>query len=172
MIVGRIYKAPEPGAPPWAVEAESIGGWTQGRTRKEAFAMLVDLVELKLESELKRPDVKVCVTVLDEDGPDSFRVLIEATEPALLGALVLRHQRQVRGMTVQEVATKLGAIHHNAYASYEQGKREPSVGKFTKLLAAVAPEMMLTIVSRQPTMRAARRARRKRSRSSSGPQRT
>lgn len=168
MIVGRIYKAPEPGAPPWAVEAESIGGWTQGRTRKEAFAMLVDLVERKLEIELKRPDVKVCVTVLDEDGPDSFRVLIEAAEPALLGALLLRHQRQVRGMTVQEVATKLGAVHHNAYASYEQGKREPSVSKFAELLAAVAPEMAVTVGPRHPALRALGRTKRKTARRRAG----
>lgn len=167
MIIGRIFKDPEPGAPLWAVEAEAIGGATQGRTRKEAIAMLVDLVEGKIEVELKRPGVKIRATVLEEDR-SSCRVLIEADEPALLGALVLKYQRQMRGMTVQQVAEKLGAAHHNAYASYEQGRREPSIGKFAELLAAVAPEMAVTVGPRQPMLQAPKRARRKTARRRAG----
>lgn len=168
MIIGRIFKDPEPGAPLWSVEAETIGGATQGRTRKEAIAMLIDLVEGKIEFELKRPGVKVRATVFDEDR-SSCRVLIESDEPALLGALVLRYQRQMRGMTVQQVAEKLGAAHHNAYASYEQGKREPSIGKFAELLAAVAPEMAVTVGPRQPMMmKAPKRTRSKTARRRAG----
>ena len=169
MIIGKIFKDPEPGkgAPPWAVEVEAFGGWTQGRTLKDAIAMLVDLVRCKLEHELKRPDVtsSVTVTVIGNDAPDSYQVLVEASEPALLAALVLRYQRQVRGLTLAQVAEKLGASYHNAYASYEQGKREPSISKMRELLAAVAPEMALTIGPRKPPKSAApaapHRARRK-----------
>jgi Helix-turn-helix len=164
MLVGRIAREGRL----WAVEVESIGGWTQGRTRKEAIEMLAELVQLKLEIDLKRPGVDVRISELGNDGPDVFHVLIEADEPALLGALVLRYQRQVRGMTMQEVAAKLGAVHHNAYASYEQGKREPSVSKFAELLAAVAPEMAVTVGPRHPARRAPRRTKRKTARRRAG----
>jgi transcriptional regulator with XRE-family HTH domain len=148
VIVAKIYKAPDPAAPEapeWAVEVDAIDSVTEGYTRQDAMDMLVDLIEGLIELELKRPGVKVRVTHLDDDGPDSFRVIIEADEPALLGALVLRHQRQAHGLTVKQVAERLGAAHHNAYTSYELGQREPSIGKFAEMLAAISPELRLAV---------------------------
>jgi len=105
VIVARIYREQEPdsepGAPEWAVEVEAIDACTEGFTREDAIAMLVDLIEGMIEMELKRPGIKVRVTELGDDGPDSFRVIVDVDEPALLGALVLRHQRESRGLTVQ-----------------------------------------------------------------------
>lgn len=95
MLVGTISK--EARERLWGVEVEAIGGWTQGRSRKEAEAMLVDLVQTKLEVELGRTNVKVIVTVVGRDGPGSYTVIVDASEPALLAALVLRYQRNVRG---------------------------------------------------------------------------
>jgi DNA-binding XRE family transcriptional regulator len=161
MIVGRIFKHLEAGAPPWAVEVDAIGAATQGRSLKDAIRMLIEWVQLKCEFELKRPGVAVSVTILGETAPDDYEVLVEA-EPALLAALVLRYQRRMRGLTLQQVAAKLGATHHNAYASYEQGKREPSLGKFAEMLAAVAPEMGLTLGPRLPARAATPRPRPKR----------
>lgn len=161
MLVGRIAKDE---GPLWGVEVEAIGAWTQGRSRREAIDMLVDLVETMIETELKRPGVTVTVTVLGSDGPHAYNVLVEASEPALLGALVLKYQRTIRGLTLAEVATKLGTAHHNAYASYEQGRRDPSLGKFSELLAAIAPEMSLTVAPRQPTLRARRKTARREAR--------
>lgn len=155
MLIGRIFKVPESGAPAWAAEVESIGAWTQGRTREDAIAMLRDWVRTKLEVELDHPGVDVQITVIGSEGSGggAFAALVEADEPTLLGALLLKYQRQVHGLTVADVARKLGATHHNAYASYEQGRREPSLGKFCQMLAAVAPDMALTIGPRQPALR-------------------
>lgn len=161
MLVGRIAKD---AGPLWEVEVETIGAWTQGRSRKEAIEMLVDLVQTMIETELKRANVEVTVTVLGSAGPNAYDVLVEASEPTLLGALVLKYQRTVRGLTLAEVAAKLGTAHHNAYASYEQGRRDPSLGKFSELLAAVAPEMTLTVAPRQPTLRARRKTGRREAR--------
>jgi Helix-turn-helix len=160
MLVGKIAKE---GAF-WEVEVEAIGAWTQGRSRKEAMVMLVDVVQTMIDTELKRSGVKVTVTLLGSDGPSSYDVLVKASEPTLLGALVLKYQRTVRGLTLAEVAAKLGTAHHNAYASYEQGRRDPSLGKFSELLAAVAPEMTLTVAPRKPTLRARRKSARREAR--------
>jgi hypothetical protein len=146
MLIGKIAKDE---GPLWGVEIEAIGAWTQGRSRRDAEAMLVDLVETMLETELNRKG-KVTVTEIGNDGPNSYTVLVEASEPALLAALLLKYQRTVHRLTLAQVAKMLGTANHNAYASYEQGRREPSLSKFRELLATVAPEMALTVGRRAP----------------------
>ena len=59
-------------------------------------------------------------------------------------------------MTLADVARKLGAKSLNAYAAYEHGKREPTLGKFRELLAVVAPELVLTVGPRSTEHKAAR----------------
>ena len=147
MLIGKIMK--DEGSL-WGVEVEAIGAWTQGRSRRDAEAMLVDLVETMFATELNRSDCEVTVTEIGSEGLNAYTVLVEASEPALLAALVLKYQRTVHGLTLAEVAKMLGTANRSAYASYEQGRREPSLSKFRELLAAVAPEMTLTVGRRGP----------------------
>ena len=72
-------------------------------------------------------------------------VLVDATEPSLLAAQVLKYQREVHGLSLADVAKMLGSSSRNAYASYEQGRTEPTLGKFRELLMAVAPDMALIV---------------------------
>ncbi len=58
-------------------------------------------------------------------------------------------------LSLADVAKKMGASSLNAYAAYEQGKREPSLSKLRELLAAVAPEMVLTVGPRTTAKRKA-----------------
>lgn len=101
------------------------------------------------ESLIDRPGFKV--TVVDEGGES---VAIEANEPAALAAYVLRYQREVHGLTLAQVAKTLGASSRNAYARYEQGASVPTLDKFSELLRAVAPEVMLIIGTRKPVLAA------------------
>lgn len=103
---------------------------TQGRTRAEAFAMIADLV----------------VTMADKPGfavdvfPGSGNVFeIGTPDAAALVAMMLRRQREKHGLSLADVAKRLGARSKTAYARYEQGKSVPSVEKLFELLAAVAP---------------------------------
>jgi len=48
-------------------------------------------------------------------------------------------------LSLADVAKMLGSSSRNAYASYEQGRTEPTLGKFRELLMAVAPDMALTV---------------------------
>lgn len=68
-----------------------------------------------------------------EDG----RILIEATDTAGLVALVLRQKRSHAGLTLHEMAKRLGATSPNTYARYEQGRAMPSVAVLDRLLHAV-----------------------------------
>jgi len=139
MLIGHIAKQEEPF---WSADIDAIGAHTQGLSRKDAAISLAALVELIVETE----GFKVTVSDIGRDGP-GFSVLVSANDPALLAARVLRYQRERHNLTLADVAKKLGAASINAYAAYEQGKREPSLSKYIELLNAVAPEMALTVRS-------------------------
>lgn len=138
MLTGRIAK--EKGVW-WSAEAPVAGVYTQGRTRKDAAAMLADA----FESLINRPGLKVTVTDLGGDG----EVLVEANEPAALAAYVLKFQRETNKLSLADVAARLGASSRTAYARYEQGKSVPTLDKFVELLRAVAPDMALTVGPRK-----------------------
>lgn len=158
MLVGRIAK--EEG-PFWSAEVEAIGAFTQGRSRSEAFEMLADLVETMVE----RPGFQVTVTAAGRATDGAIHVLVDANEPALLAAQVLKYQREVHGLSLADVARTLGASSRNAYASYEQGRTEPTLSKYRELLHAVAPELALIVEPRIGTLAKRKPARAKRRKS-------
>ena len=137
MLIGQIAQQE---GPFWSADIDEIGAHAQGKSRKDALVELAALVEVIVES----PGFKVNIS---EGGPG--QVYVTANEPALLAARVLRHQRERHKLTMADVAKRLGASSINAYAAYEQGKREPSLSKYLELLAAVAPEIAMTIGQRK-----------------------
>jgi hypothetical protein len=143
MLVGRIAK--EEGTW-WSAEVAAIGAFTQGRSRKDAAAMLADLIETMVD----RPGFKVTVHFLGDNGG----VVVEANEPGRLAAQVLKYQREVHRLSLADVAKLLGATSRNAYARYEQGQAVPSIDKLYELLRIVAPEMALVLAERKPSRRA------------------
>jgi DNA-binding XRE family transcriptional regulator len=126
-FTGRVLKVGRS----WAIEVPILGVATQGRTRSDAFAMIADAIESLVNREGFR------VEVYPGKG-DYFEV--GANDQAALGAFLLRRQRIKRGLTLEEVARRLGAKSHNTYARYEQGRSVPTLDHFTRLLAAVSPE--------------------------------
>jgi len=140
MLIGRIEKHGRW----WVALCEIIGAFTQGRSLREAIDSLAEVVELRVD----RPRFKATVTEFEPIRRDVFAVLVEPSEPAWLAAAVLRYQRARRGLSLADVARSLGAARRNAYASYEQGQREPTLGKFRELLRAVAPEVALVLEPR------------------------
>jgi DNA-binding XRE family transcriptional regulator len=140
VIIGRIFKT---GAW-WAAEADAIGVYTQGKTRAEAEEMLIDAVQ----EVVHLPGFTVKVSRMDGDD-----VLVEPSDGAALAAYMLRYQRETSGLSLADVAQKLGAASRNAYAAYEQGKSSPSVDKLRELAAVVAPGYALAFVPRRKVAR-------------------
>jgi hypothetical protein len=62
---------------------------------------------------------------------------IGAVDEAALTALLLRRARVRSGLSLAEVAARLGAKSINGYARYEQGRSVPSLRKLSQLYAAV-----------------------------------
>ena len=109
---GRVYKDGKF----WLAEVPMLDAMTQGRTRKDALAMVADLHSGKHEA---------------------FEV--SAADTRGLMSLILRRQRERSGLSLAEAAVRLGAKSRNAYARYERGTSVPTLDKLTELLQAVAP---------------------------------
>lgn len=131
-LAGRLWKSGRL----WLIEVPMLDVASQGRTRKEALAMIADAIETLVN----RPGFRVEVHA----GPgDRFEV--GAAEAGTLVALLLRRQRQMRGLSLADVAARLRQSSKNAYARYEQGRTVPTLDKLTELLAAIDAERDLVL---------------------------
>lgn len=120
----------------WAIEIPVLDVYTQGRTRKDAFEMLRDAV-LTLSD-----DARFELEVYPGRGQ---RFEAGSKDAARFYALVLKRQRQARGLSLREVSERLGAKSRNAYARYERGLAVPTIQKFAELLKAVNPNIELVV---------------------------
>ena len=127
---GRVFKDGEH----WLIEVPAFEAMTQGRTKKEAFAMIKDLLETMADA----PGFEV---EIEPGSRDRFEV--GANDTKMLLALLLRRQRETQGLSLREAAERLRQKSKNAYARYEQGKTAPSIEKLEELLDAVAPNRRL-----------------------------
>jgi len=124
---GRVWKDGKH----WLIEAPELDAMTQGHSRKDAHAMMKDLVETMAD----RPGFEATVEPIGDD-----RVEIGANDIRVLLALFLRRQRERHGVSLAQAADRLAQRSRNAYARYERGEAVPSVEKLEELLRAVAPE--------------------------------
>jgi predicted RNase H-like HicB family nuclease/DNA-binding XRE family transcriptional regulator len=127
-IEGRITKSGEW----WAAEVPLLLIFTQGRTKKEAYAMTKEAIEDLI-------DVKGFEVVVVPDESNTFR--IGSNNDGLLMAFALRQQRAKRGLSVRDVAQKMGSASPNTYSRYESGQVRPSLEKFSQLLCAIGKEL-------------------------------
>ena len=130
---GRLFKVGRH----WAVEVPILGVVSQGPTRRDAQEMIADAVESLVNQKGFE------ITVFAGSG-EHFE--IGASDQAALTALLLRRTRLKAGLTLAEVAARLGARSLNAYARYEQGRTTPSVQKLSELLSAVVPDRDFVLV--------------------------
>ncbi len=115
----------------WLIEVHTLNAMTQGRTKREAYEMIKDLVETMVN----RQGFEAIVYPTSRE-----RFELGSNETKFLVALLLRRQREKRGVTLAEAAKRLNQTSRNAYARYEQGRATPTVEKLEELLKAVAPE--------------------------------
>lgn len=125
----------------WLVEIPMLDAMTQGTTRANGFEMAKDLVESLV-------DVSGFETTIHPIGRNVFE--ISSTSAKELTRLILKRQRQRSGLSLSEVAARLGSSSRNAYARYEQGKSSPTIEKLDQLLRAVSPDCDLLLSQSGP----------------------
>jgi hypothetical protein len=118
----------------WLVEVPALDAVTQGRTKREALAMVEDLVETMA-------GVRGFRATVYPTGGETFE--IGGNRLGVLLALLLRRQRERQGLTLAEAAERLGQRSRNAYARYEQGRAMPTVEMVERLLKAIAPDQKI-----------------------------
>jgi hypothetical protein len=137
MLVGRIEKAEGRW---WYAECPIVNAYTQGHSRKDASFMLADC----LKTLLGHPVVEVTATEMGPAKLGGYLVRLDSDAPARVAALVLACQRSRNKLSIAEAA-KRAASSPSAYARYERGVSRLTLERFGELLAAVAPDLMLTV---------------------------
>ena len=115
----------------WLAEIPILDTMTQGYTRKEALIMVEDL----LETLANRPGFTV-----DVHPGKHGQFEISSPDTRTMTSLLLRRQRERSGLSLAEVAKRLGAKSRNTYARYERGTSAPTLEKLNELLHAVSPD--------------------------------
>ena len=115
----------------WAIEVPDLGAFSQGKTKKEAYAMIRDAIEAMID----KPGFSVEV----HRGKGGY-FEVGASEDAALVAFFLKQQRGLSGKTLEQVVLNLGQTSVTAYARYEQGASVPTIVKLTELLRALEPD--------------------------------
>src|SRR4028118_1698698 len=84
----------------WLAEIPLLDGATQGRTRAEALEMIADW----LETMVNRPDFRAEVHARSKHDFE-----VSGNNVAAMTALLLRRRREASGISLREVAPRLGA---------------------------------------------------------------
>lgn len=123
----------------WAVSCQALQIDTQGLSRKDGLAMMIDAIRVLLE----KPDYHIETTLA---GGEDFVMTFKDPKPVL--ALMVQRTRQAAGLTLADVTTALGAKSRNSVRTYETGKIDPSFTKLQELLAAMGYEVRLEIMQK------------------------
>jgi hypothetical protein len=115
----------------YAAEVPMLGIDTQGRSKANTYEMVSDAIESLINK-------KGFIATIYPGKGGYFEV--GANDHAAWVAFLLRRQRMVHGLSLADVAERLGAKSRNAYARYEQGESVPTADKLMELLAALAPD--------------------------------
>ena len=120
----------------WLAEIPILDLMTQGRTKKEAYEMVADMLETMVNKEGFKIKVHKGIE-------NSFEV--GSLEPKHMVSLLLQRKREISGLSLAQVSSRLGTTSRNTYARYEQGRSVPSVEKLNELLHAVCPQTDIVI---------------------------
>ena len=129
---GKIYKDGKY----WLAELPILDLMTQGRTKREAYEMVADM----LDTMVNQKDFEITVF---KGKKDTFEV--GSSDAKYFVRLLLQRKRELSGLSLSQVASRLGMSSRNTYARYEQGKSVPSVEKLNEHLHAVCPDTDIVI---------------------------
>ncbi|MBJ7450333.1 MAG: type II toxin-antitoxin system HicB family antitoxin [Parachlamydiales bacterium] len=137
-LQGRVWKDGNV----WLIEVPSINIVTQGRTKKNAFAMLQDAVKEIILSYFDL-DLTIDKIVVTDRKLGCIGLKIDSLN--ILLSLLLIRQREISGVTIRSASKALGSNSPNQYAQYEKGRINISFEMYEKLLHAINPKSTYTV---------------------------
>lgn len=129
LLEGKVWKSKKSRF--WIIEIEPLDLVTQGTSKKDALQM----IKFAIEDLVNEKSFKVTV-YLRKNGDFA----IGANDEKLWLAFFFQRLRMKEGLTLEQVARKLGYSSITSYARYEQGKVDPSVTKFNEILGVLSPK--------------------------------
>lgn len=131
---GRVFKEGRY----WPVHIPALDIYTQGKSKKGAYDMIKDAVEMCVDRKHFRAEVIPLQN-------DTFILKSKRIEDdKYLVALMLKNQRAKHGLSISEVAKRLG-ISKNAYAQYEQARSIPSITKVEEFIHAMSGQVHVVL---------------------------
>lgn len=118
----------------WIVNFPDLDRSTQGMTKKEAYYMAGDYISCL--SPIENIEVNVEIK-----GKNKF--LVGSNNTKAMISILLMCKREQSGLSLAQVAGRLGEKSRNAYYKYEQGKVLPSIEKLERLLEAVDSSLVM-----------------------------
>ncbi len=132
----------------WLAEIPILDIITQGHTKQESYDMALDVVK----SMVNKDDFNAEIYKGDDGNFE-----IASPDSKALISLLLQRKREISGLSLSQVATKLGFASKNSYARYEKGQTMPTLGKLSELLRAVDPNTDIVINDSNALTRASSR---------------
>ncbi len=95
-----------------------------------AFEMAVEALEIIVDKRGFKAELF--------SGPNGYFEITGNDQQALF-SLLLRQKRRASGLSLAQVAQRLGLKSRNSYARYEQGRAVPTATKLAELLRVIEP---------------------------------
>jgi len=113
----------------WLAEIPILDIMTQGHTKKESYDMALDAIKSMVNKDEFEVEIyKGKNGNFEIASPDSKSMI----------SLLLQRKREISGLSLSQVAARLGLASRNSYARYEKGQTMPTIGKLDELLRAVS----------------------------------
>jgi len=126
----------------WEIRVPMLGVSTQGVTRKDAYEMVADAIEMLVEKDGFKVTVYPGKAGRFEVGSNDDKTLL---------AYYLRRLRVRNKVSLNQVAARMGSKSPNSFGRYEQGRSVPTMVKFGELLDAVSPGADFLLIERPST---------------------
>ena len=133
---GKIYKEGRF----WLAEIPFLALMTQGYTKKETLLMVEDLFKTLANKENFEVNVRSDKIGNIEIGSNDTKTMI---------CILLQRRRRISGLSLSQVAQKLGLSSKNSYARYEQGRSVPSLEKLNTLINTLSSNTDFIITQSQ-----------------------
>lgn len=129
-IKGRYYKD----GTWWLAEIPSLNYMDQGRSKAELLKMLKSGIELLMaETPFK--------CLIEDLGDGEF--ILASDNVKVMSCFILKRLRESQGLSIREVASRLGHKSHTEFARHESGQTAMTLETFNKYIEALSDKELI-----------------------------
>lgn len=128
---------------PYFIQINDLEVYSQGKTLKEAYDMILDVFGMLISEYTKGKCTKEDLTLQSKDGLTFDIVTSKIKE---VSAFVIHRLRMFADLSQDDVVKNMGKTSRNSLASYEYAKSEAGLSKFQEILNAMGYDIKLSFV--------------------------